>query len=622
MTILERNLAALQKINPALAQEVAACQPGPNYLLLQTKTRYPTLAIHDDSSNPVTLYSKYDPMKEAEREIQAINHTRIYVPVFAGIGLGYSLRYLWDHYRRNFTELAILERDIHIFRLALETTLMADIFAEARIHLYVGEDLAHWHPIVNAITPGVMSSTLQLIPHISCRTIHTQFYRAALDIVSHKIHQSKAEFYFMIQCGAQIQENIWRNLPGISRAYGLNDVRGCLKDKPAIVVAAGPSLDKNVHLLKEAQNRYPIICVDTAIRTLQKNGIEPDIVVSADPNPINSKHFIDTHARPETILAYNPELFYSITQQWPYRHLFINLDKEEFTRWLEREIGPYGISEKGGSVGHTAFLLAEAMQADPIILIGLDLAFDPKGGATHTSHAVLKREHKEIPSGASTAPLGKMQNLAGKQEHLVWVPGVDGHLVPTSQIMVIFIQQFKEIIAQHQGRVIDATQGGAMIDGTTILPLHEALRQFPGGTYRLLPSDEYDRPRDREKLHREIVRIEAALQKGAEAALQGLRLCEQLRTRVNEGAALRDTPEWQELNDCFNAIYLEEDIKIALGQALFSAIYQFIQKEFPHEVMPRLQKYAVFFTTFGQIQPHFLKVIALVKQQIQSVLEK
>ena len=180
----------------------------------------------------------------------------------------------------------------------------------------------------------------------------------------------------MIKCGAQIHENLWRNLPSISRAFGINDAAGSMKGKPVIVAAAGPSLDKNVHFLKEVQSRYPIIAVDTALRTMQANGIEPDIIVSADPNMINCHHFIDTHALPSSILAYNPELFHAITSQWPYRQIYINLDKEEFTRWVETIIGPFGISAKGGSVGHTAFYLAQAMQADPIIFIGLDLAFE------------------------------------------------------------------------------------------------------------------------------------------------------------------------------------------------------------------------------------------------------
>ncbi|MBD3265175.1 DUF115 domain-containing protein [bacterium] len=616
MSFLEQNIAVLKQTRPHLAELVENHHFDPNrYVLIDTQSGYPTMEIRLNDVQTILMHSKYDPMKEAEREIQRLDRSKIILPLFAGIGLGYSVAYLWKNNRECFASLAIVERDPAIFLRAMEMTDFQELFADPRVFIHVGDDLQPWGGVVNEMIPAIMSSQLQMIPHPSSQSHFSDFYKVALDILNAKMHQSYAEFDFMSRCGPQIHENLWRNLPSIVRAYGVSDVKDCLKGKPAIIVAAGPSLDKNVHHLKDAQSQYPIIAVDTAVRTLQKNGIEPDIVVTADPNEINCQHFIDTHARPETILAYNPEIYHSIPNQWPYRHIFLNLDKEEFTRWIERVIGPYGINQKGGSVSHAAFYLVRAMQADPIIFIGLDLAYNPQGGSTHAGQAALKRDYAAITKGTNTTQLGQMRNLPGKQEQIAWVRGIEQEWVPTSKIMSIFIQQFSEEFSSRQGTVIDATEGGARIAGTEIMPLREALAKNPGAKVHYLPAKQ-SRQRNLPALLAEIERIEKTLQKGAEKGKRGLELTHQLALRTKEGAKLKETVEWRELNDCFNAIYYEEDIKIALGQALFKAIHQFIQKEFDYQVEIRLKKYHNFFTIFMNVYPHFANVIKQTKDRL------
>ena len=75
------------------------------------------------------------------------------------------------------------------------------------------------------------------------------------------------------------------------------------KGIPAIVVAAGPSLDKNIDLLKKIKGRFPIIAVDTALRHMIANGIKPDIVCAADSSYENSLDFVGVEDETEVILA-------------------------------------------------------------------------------------------------------------------------------------------------------------------------------------------------------------------------------------------------------------------------------------------------------------------------------
>ena len=168
-------------------------QPDANrYRLLETRSGSPTLEMTGPQNTAIRFHSQYDPLVEAEREIMALDHSKIYVPLFAGVGLGYSLRYLWDHFHKNFYNLLILEHDPVIFRLALETTPLQDILCDSRTHIHVGDNFSEWSHIVQEAIPGIMSCTLQPILQTTSRTHFMDYYKKALDILSRQIHQTRA----------------------------------------------------------------------------------------------------------------------------------------------------------------------------------------------------------------------------------------------------------------------------------------------------------------------------------------------------------------------------------------------------------------------------------------------
>lgn len=61
---------------------------------------------------------------------------------------------------------------------------------------------------------------------------------------------------------------------------------------PAIIVSAGPSLDKNIRMLKRAKGHAFLIGVDSALKALLREEIRPDIAISIDPGK-NPELFTD-----------------------------------------------------------------------------------------------------------------------------------------------------------------------------------------------------------------------------------------------------------------------------------------------------------------------------------------
>ena len=81
------------------------------------------------------------------------------------------------------------------------------------------------------------------------------------------------------------------NVPAILNSPGILGLKSQMADIPAAVVSAGPSLDKNIQLLKRGAEKFLIIAVSTALKPLLKTGVFPDFIVAIDPDETSVKGF-------------------------------------------------------------------------------------------------------------------------------------------------------------------------------------------------------------------------------------------------------------------------------------------------------------------------------------------
>ena len=108
-----------------------------------------------------------------------------------------------------------------------------------------------------------------------------------------------------------------------------------------------------------------------------------------------------------------------------------------------------------GNVGLFCLYIAAALGADPIMLIGQDLAF-----THHSSH--------------TEGIMGRLKVDTDK-EKFIWVEGNLEDKVPVNSAFLTYIRQFKEAISSLKGLCINATEGGARIEGAVVMPLLEAI---------------------------------------------------------------------------------------------------------------------------------------------------
>lgn len=75
------------------------------------------------------------------------------------------------------------------------------------------------------------------------------------------------------------------NIKVILENPGINLLYNRFSEKPAIVVATGPSLNKNKHLLKGLEDKALIISVDASLKILMEMGVKPHLVTSLERVP-------------------------------------------------------------------------------------------------------------------------------------------------------------------------------------------------------------------------------------------------------------------------------------------------------------------------------------------------
>ncbi|HAS82388.1 MAG TPA: hypothetical protein DCS43_06880 [Verrucomicrobia bacterium] len=257
-----------------------------------------------------------------------------------------------------------------------------------------------------------------------------------------------------LRFGAEWQEQTVRNIPQILRHAPLSSLFEEFKGKPALVIAAGPSLNDALPFIKALRKRFVVIAVGRVCNHLRSNGISPDLFVTGDGQAMVKKHF--AHKRPGVPVAAScftePEVINSID-----RVFFMELVSMSLPQWLRPKLGEQGEIYPGGNVSTAAMSVAVALGCNLVVTAGFDLSYPPDG-KTHAA-------------GQSTGALRPGMTYFD-------VPGNYQDTVKTNRQMFHYIGFAKEFVSDHpEIRFKNLNNAGARIDGME-LARPEALESF------------------------------------------------------------------------------------------------------------------------------------------------
>lgn len=466
MDLFKKNMESFEKRYSLVTEKIKEIDINNIKNLVQTKQAQSghTILSLQRENKIWNMNSRLNPQMAAELYAQRYN-IRLYGVYFVfGFSDGRCVRELWK--KCDDTNLLVIcEPNLKLFATACHSIDLQDLLENQRIILYFPElekdsgalvqhlvDYSRMKLLDFCILPGY-----DVLYHEECE----MFMDNVLDCMKNAIVNKATHLTFDRDIPRRMMSNTKRmifgsNLMQLKKALDQKVV----KEIPVIIVSAGPSLDKNIHELKKAQGKAFIIAVDASIRTVLQAGVRPDLLCSIDPNsPERFFTGLDTKkifwacnqlSNPILLEKYAKHIFYygSFGKRWD------NIIQDEL-----KCIFPSITS--GGSVSTEAFMLALHLGFRKIVLIGQDLAFT--GGVSHTK-------------GVGDA-LGDNDEYI-KSRHLVEVEGIDGTLLQTDYQMWIYKQWFEKAIRINKEsiRVIDATEGGARIEGTEIQTLSNVIQ--------------------------------------------------------------------------------------------------------------------------------------------------
>ncbi|UWN15205.1 PseD protein [Campylobacter jejuni] len=228
-----------------------------------------------------------------------------------------------------------------------------------------------------------------------------------------------------------------------------------------IEISTGPSLTKQLPLLKKYASKATIFCADSSYPILAKHGIKPDYVLSLERIPLTSEFFNNDFGEFDKDIMF---IVKSVTHPHTIKYLqknnraFILVSTyASFIQYLKLDY--FGYFNMGKSVANMSYLLTEYLNYKNIILIGQDLAY-AKDGFSHT------KDYKNLDKHE-----GHFQRDKGKFQCLAY--GGNGK-VESSRIWTMFRLIFENDINYFQKlfniTTYNCTEGGARIEGTIEKP--------------------------------------------------------------------------------------------------------------------------------------------------------
>ncbi len=459
----------LSRRQPELANHLREVSAG-SVKVFPSAAGLPTAVYHKAESDS-SLHSRYDPMREARDLVQKADVTGADYLILLGFGLGYILDALLEQdcqprSRRYF----VIESDMGILAAALAARDLTGILSLPYLHFAwpaAGPDLSRqWEKFFDP----VRAQKSVFVRHPPSIAIDPAHFKSAVKVIQSQTIQVFTDINTLIARSQEFLDNFVQNFPRARAAPGISGFAGRFKEVPAVLVAAGPSLDKNVHELRTAENRILILSTDTALKPLLSAGIEPHFVLTGDPSELNYLHLKGGRTK-DALLVAEATTFPASLLEFDGRTVICTFENSAL-RALSELLGSKGTLRAWGSVATMALDFALLLGCNPILFIGQDLAHSD--GRIYCSG--LHFEDKWFQGIVDLEGWErKLQELRKGKKNLVQRDIFDRPVESTDKLVAYWNWISKEI-SNHPGvRFINATEGGILREQVEIMSLREAL---------------------------------------------------------------------------------------------------------------------------------------------------
>lgn len=464
---LEENLALWNRAHHPLPEEQIS-----SWEVVKTGKKEQLNLRHLDLD--YTIHSRQNIDVEVRQWVGLFDPNKTEWLIVYGVGLGYYYLGLESWLRGNpRRQVIFLEDDLSILYHFLKTDAATKLLKDSQSYLlYLPQGELH------------SAEFEQLIQKSLFRSLHI----AALAAYQLKKERPFDHLKFLIEFYRGIQEsstseylthgkvffkNFYHNILMLDRTLDGTAFVNKFQGMPAIIVAAGPSLGKNIELLKTLKDRALIFAGGTAMNAMNAYGVTPHFGCGIDPfafhysrilsnTAFETPYFFRSRMNAQAVaLLQGPALYLPGTTGYP------------IAQYVDDQFGypPFSMDE-GSNVINTSLSIAEKLGCNPILFVGLDLAYTD--GLSYapgiTSHGILDPREQFVTKG--------------KKDELILVKDIDGQPIYTLMKWLIESSWYSSF-ARHfpDLKLINCTEGGIGFAHISNLSLEEASQIYLKKTY-------------------------------------------------------------------------------------------------------------------------------------------
>ena len=461
-TVLEKNLQYLRKCYPHVFKVVANHEGADNLQLGVETAKNGSLNIKVKiDGNHVFLHSNYDQMREVQAILGTLNLENKDTLIIFGFGMGYHIEKIIRTYP-NMNKI-VIEPSADIFKCMLTHKDITKLLRTKNVELMVTDNpdqiaaeliALYQKGHISALEFFVMPSYGRLYGHVLQQTkeAYVEFLRIFNVNVRTQLLFKKHWF-----------RNFLMNLKQIPDSADLIDLAEKFQNIPAILVSAGPSLNKNIKLLREIGDHALILAAGSTISVLQSVGIKPHIMFGIDGGPIMSEIYSKVKWT-DVLFAYILSLHHESLDFYTGPKVYVKTNAEPHVDWMEEATQHISKQvQSGGSCANVALDFLNKLGCNPVIFIGQDLAFTDmefyaEGHANKESMTIKKVD----------------------QSKLRLKKDIYDNDIYTADNLLTMAQCFENCIArQPKGSIfINATEGGLPLKGTQVMTFREAIDKY------------------------------------------------------------------------------------------------------------------------------------------------
>lgn len=403
------------------------------------------------------LHSTYSTERETAEMFSAIDEDVECIVVF-GMGLWHARDHIFHTYK-NLRHLIIVEPDLNLFKEILCRIDLAGLTLQENAEITLIINRSEFETILSIWNILSVKDIFKLdfAYSLSYRSLYSSYFEEIYRGITDQFRNRWINFRVL-----DSKKYLWASNTMLNYKYNavpITKFLGQFEEIPAIIVSAGPSLNDNMHYLKEVKDNAIILAVGSAIKILDSNGIIPHFRLAIDANESEGKVFdgIQTNS---SILIFSDALCPGILDKYEGGKVRMALDIGALDRYVFQKLyGDSFLAKSGFSIANVALDLALTLGMKKVIFMGQDLSFT---GGSHYAKGSWKKE----------------EAMNFEEDDYISTVNVMGETVYTNNTFLGMRSLFENIIRLNPGvEYINATMRGLPIAGTADKPFEQVMKE-------------------------------------------------------------------------------------------------------------------------------------------------